>query len=82
MDCAVALVALGVGYLVLLQANKEKEGLKILGQVIAILVMLGASCSFLCASLKCMKGDHCGKSMSGKAPMCPMSGKMMDHDQQ
>lgn len=70
MNCAMALVALGVGYLVLLQANREKEGVKLLGQVVAILIMIGAVASSICAA----KGS-CGKS--GKAPMCPISSKMM-----
>ena len=70
MQCSVALLALGVGYLVLLQANREKEGVKLLGQVIAILIMIGAVVSSICAA----KGP-CGKS--GKAPMCPISSKMI-----
>ena len=72
MSCAMGLVALGVGYLVLLQANREKEGLKLLGQAIGILIMIGAVASSLCA----VKGKcHDGYSKSGKAPMCPFSGK-------
>ena len=70
MHCAMGLIALGVGYLVLLQANKEKEGLKLLGQVIAVLIMIGALVSGICAA-KC-------KFLGEKAPMCPMSAKMMD----
>ena len=79
MHCAVALLALGVGYLVLLQANKEKEGLKLLGQVIAIVIMLGALMSSICAAKHKMMGDCKG---GGKAPMCPLSGKMMDSQAQ
>ena len=80
MGCAMGLVALGVGYLVLLYANKEKEGLKILGQAIGILIMVAALLSSLCAMTKCMKGGDCGKSYShaSKAPMCPLTGKIMD----
>ncbi len=76
MSCAMALVALGVGYLVLLNANKEKEGIKLLGQVIAILIMIGAVASSICAASKCGHGGY-GKGecamMSKGAPMCPIS---------
>ena len=75
MSCALALVALGVGYMVLLHANKEKEGLKILGQVIAILIMIGAAASSLCAAKCKMDGDYRGKG--SKAPMCPITGKVL-----
>ncbi len=77
MGCAIALVALGVGYLVLLQANKEKEGLKILGQAIGIIILIGAVMSSLCSVAKCMKGGHgCADkkacSMMAKGAMCPV----------
>ena len=75
MGCAMALIALGVGYLVLLQANKEKEGLKFLGQALGILIMIAAVMSALCAAKCSSKGDGCPKS--GKAPMCPVSAKML-----
>ena len=71
MSCAMGLVALGVGYLVYLNANKEKEGLKLLGQVIGILIMIGAVMSSICGASKCMRGGHC--SMSKGVPMCPIS---------
>ena len=76
MSCAVGLIALGVGYLVYLQAVKEKEGLKLLGQVIGIFVMIAAVLSMFCMA-KQMK-DRCdggGKNcpmMASKAPMCPL----------
>ena len=70
MSCGVGLIALGVGYLVLLSAYKEKEGLRLLGQVIGILIMIGAVASVMCAAKH--KMDSCGK---GKAPMCPFSAK-------
>ena len=74
MGCALSMIALGVGYLVLLQANKEKEGLKILGQTIAILVMIGAVCSAICVATGKMGGCH------HKAPMCPFSAKTMSQE--
>jgi hypothetical protein len=71
MGCALALIALGTGYLVLLNANKEKEGLKLLGQVIAILIIVGSVASALCSSMKCGKGGY-GLAKGG---MCPVSVK-------
>ncbi len=81
MSCAMGLIALGVGYLVLLNANKEKEGLKLLGQALGILIMIAAVMSSLCAATKCMRGgDYYGRGksicpMSAQAPMCPLSHK-------
>ena len=74
MHCAVALIALSVGYLVYLHASKEKEGVKLLGQVIGIFVMIAAVLCLACSTAKCMKKNGCPSS--GKAPMCPMSAKM------
>ena len=76
MSCAMGLIALGVGYLVLLNANKEKEGLKLLGQALGILIMIAALLSSLCAASKCMKGRGC--QMSSKASVCPFSAKAAD----
>ena len=83
MSCAMGLIALGVGYLVLLNANKEKEGLKLLGQVIGILIMIAAILSSLCAAGKCMKRGECSMGKD-KAPMCPISShaKMADEMEQ
>ncbi len=77
MGCAMGLVALGVGYLVLLSANREKEGVKLLGQAIGIFIMVAAFLSSVCMAMKCGKGE-CGMSGHGKAPMCPVSGRMME----
>ncbi len=88
MSCAMGLIALGVGYLVFLSASREKEGLKLLGQVIGITVMIAAVLSIVCASAKCMKkGDYSmGKGscpmVSKAAPMCPLSAKGGDEPQQ
>ena len=88
MGCAMSLVALGIGYLVLLNANKEKEGLKLLGQAIGIIILVGALMTAVCAATKCMKGGACGMgekkmchtSASG-APMCPVSGKSTEAEE-
>ena len=88
MSCAVALIALSVGYLVYLHACKEKEGIKLLGQVIGIFVMIMAVAAFTCATAKCMKRYGCLKgkndcpTMSSKAPMCPVGGKMEQESQE
>ena len=79
MSCAVSLIALGVGYLVYLHASKEKEGVKLLGQAIGIVVMIGAVLSMFCAA-RSMKMGGC--PFSGKAPMCPYSAKQADQAQQ
>ena len=75
MSCAVSLIALGIGYLVFVQAAKEKEGMKLLGQIIGIVVMIGALASGFYAA-KCKHGGY------GKAPMCPFSTKAADPAQQ
>ena len=81
MSCALGLIALGVGYMVFVNANKEKEGLKILGQAIGIVIMIGAVLSSVCAASKCSHRGY-GKgecAMSAKsAPICPMSGHMKE----
>ena len=71
MSCALALIALGVGYMVVLSANKEKEGFKLLGQVIGILIMVGSVLSSICAA-KCSHDGSC-PMMSKSAPMCPIN---------
>ncbi len=70
MSLALGLIALGVGYLVFAAASKEKEGVKLLGQIIGIVVMVVALATSICAGMKCMKGCPMGK---GKW-MCPISG--------
>ena len=72
MGCAMGLVALGVGYLVFLNANREKEGLKLLGQALGVFIMIVAVLSLLCSAAKCMKGGY------SKAPMCPLTAKAVD----
>ena len=73
MSLALALIALGVGYLVFAAASKEKEGLKLLGQIIGIVVMVAALCAGVCAGMKCMK-NGCPMMGKGMGMACPMSG--------
>ncbi len=89
MGCLMALTVLGVGYIVLVQANTEKGRLKFLGQLVAVLIMLGAMVSsFYYTSMKCDKRGWYGQgkgmcSMSSKKLMCPIMGKeMAPSDQQ
>ena len=80
MSCAVALVALSLGYLVYLHASKEKEGVKLLGQVIGIFVMIASVLCLMGSASKCMRKNGC--PFSGKAPMCPLSAKMEHQSQE
>ena len=65
---APGLVALGVGYLVYVTASKEKEGAKLLGQVIGIFVMIAAVLSVVCASMHGMHKDRCSMMEKGSCP--------------
>ncbi len=80
MHAALALIALALGYKVFTDAHKEKEGLKLLGQVIGIVVMLAAVLCMLCAAAKCMTRSQCSMMSKGSCPFtantaktaCPM----------
>ena len=72
MHVSLTLIALALGYLVFLSASKEKEGIKILGQVIGIVVMLAALLAFACESAKCATKYGC--HIMQKMP-CPMMGQ-------
>ena len=67
MKIVLALVALVLGYRAFLDASKEKEGVKLLGQVIGIFVMIVALLAFVCGVMKCLGGDGYGKGY------CPFS---------
>ena len=77
MSCVIGLVALAAGYLVFSQASKEKEGLRLLGQVIGIVVMIGALMSGFCAIRHKMAGSGCPFS---KPSMCHFSPKMAENE--
>ena len=72
MHSAVALIALALGYKVFVDAHKEKEGLKLLGQIIGIVVMLAAVLCMLCGAAKCMTKSQC--SLMSKTG-CPLAAK-------
>ncbi len=80
MGCAIALVSLGIGYLVLTEANREKKNLKQLGQIIAVLIIVGSLGSAIVGAMKYVQGGgQCGMGKySGtysKGMMCSVSGK-------
>ena len=84
MQVAISLLALALGYKVFADSHKEKEGLKLLGQVIGIVVMIGALLSVACGVSKCMSHSGCTKSERGCPTMaktsCPMHGSMENSD--
>ena len=82
MMLAPSLVALGVGYLVYITASKEKEGVKLLGQVIGIFVMIASVLAVACSAMHCRHKEHqCSMGdkkecpmMSAKSATCSMAG--------
>lgn len=72
MSCAIGLIALGVGYIVFLNASKEKGSVRLVGRIIGAVIIVASILAGICA-VKCKMG---GCLMSGKASMCPVSGKM------
>ena len=71
--CSLGLIALAVGYFVLVQANKEKGRMKSLGQLIGVLIMVAAALSSLCVAK--YKMGNC--PLTGGKMMCPFTGKSM-----
>lgn len=90
MFIAVSLIALALGYQVYASALKEKEGLKLLGQIVGIFVMVAALfsavCAIRCSIESCMIGSRCAlmskvchEESEGVYPVssksvCPMHG--------
>ena len=72
MHGAISLVALALGYKVFTDAHKEKEGLKLLGQMIGVVVMIAAALSMLCGVMKCMGKSDCPMMRKSE---CSMMGK-------
>ena len=71
MGIGLSLIALVLGYKLFVEAHKEKEGLKILGQVIGIFVMIAAFLAVLCGTMKCMAKAYC--PMDYNKANCPIS---------
>ncbi len=68
MGCATGLIALGIGYLVFLNASKEQGSLRQVGRIIGAVIIVVSILTGVCA-MKCKTG---GCPMSGKAPMCSL----------
>ena len=78
MSVAVCLIALALGYKVFADASKEKEGIRLLGQIIGIVVMVLALISTACATMKCAYKAGCpmmSKFRCSMSSSCPMSAK-------
>ena len=86
MHAGSALIALALGYVVFAHAYKEKEGLKLLGQIVGVAVMVLSLLLIICGAMQCksMNGGNSDKcamghkdcKMKGDAD-CAMSGKKM-----
>ena len=80
MHSAVALIALALGYKVFADAHKEKEGLKLLGQIVGVVVMLAAVLCALYGTVRCMNKSQCSTMSKMGCPLtagaakaaCPM----------
>ncbi len=75
MYAAVALIALALGYKVFADAHKEKEGLKLLGQIIGVVVMLAAVLCMLCGAVKCMYKSQCSIMSKSSCPLVSPTAK-------
>ena len=53
MTFVLALIALGLGYLVFVQGSGQKKTVKSLGQIIGAVIMICAFASMFCAASKC-----------------------------
>jgi hypothetical protein len=71
MSVALCLIALSLGYLVLYQASYAKEGLKILGQAIGVIVVIVSILSATCCLAQAVGDKWFG---AGMVAGCPISG--------
>jgi len=71
MCTAVALIALSLGCKVFVDAQKEKKGLKRLGEIVGAVVMIVAFVCVLHGVAKCGRSSQC--SMISKGMNCLMS---------
>ena len=75
MSIAVSLIALVLGYKIYVDASKEKEGLKFLGQSIGIFVMILAFAGTLCGISHKVCDMKSGYSSPMMQKSCPMMAK-------
>lgn len=75
MGCATGLIALGIGYMVFLNASKEKGSLRQAGRIIGAVIIVVSILTGICA-MKCKSsGGSC--PLMGKKMMCPVSDKAL-----
>ena len=74
MNVAISLVALALGYKVFADAHKEKEGLKLLGQIIGVVVMIASVLALTCGAAKCMKNQNCFMISKSNCPLMAKTG--------
>ena len=68
-----SLIALGVGYVVFINASKEKKNLKFIGQGIGVLLIAGALITMLSYSMDCVSRYGC--PFAAMKSQCSMMGK-------
>ena len=74
MHMAIALIALALGYKVFVDAQKEKSGLKRLGEIIGAVVMIAAFVCVLHGAAKCRGSLGCSMASKTATAGCPMMG--------
>ena len=74
MTTAVALIALSLGYKVFADAQKEKAGLKRLGEIVGAVVMIVAFICVLHGAAKCRGSFGCSMMSKTATAGCPMMG--------
>lgn len=77
MCVAISLIALALGYKAFAAAHKEKEGLKLLGKTVGLVVMITAAYSIAFGVTKCMNRSQCDMMSKSNCAMmakktCPM----------
>ncbi len=75
MSVAICLIALSLGYLVFYQASLAKEGLKILGQTIGVIVMIIAALTTACCVTQAACEKWSSSSMMGGCPVSASASK-------
>ena len=72
MGFALSLIVLGFGYRVFVDAGKEKKGLKLLGKIIGVVMMIASLMGLACSTFKYSK---CWNGIGGSSFYCPMKSK-------
>lgn len=69
MSISLCLIALSLGYLVFNQASQAKEGLKIVGQTIGVIVMATSLLSAVCCMTQTANWKWSGSNAMGGCPI-------------